>query len=86
MEEGYAGAANAGGEYIAPLAQRYTLRVRYSPLVSDMRLVRAICARTWVCGLSQVTKIQTNIFSLSSASAHAKYTYRFHEPRTETDD
>ena len=30
----------AGGE-IAPLAQRYTLRVRYSPSVSDMRLRRA---------------------------------------------
>jgi len=31
MEEGYAGAANAGGGDIAPLAQRYTLRVRYAP-------------------------------------------------------
>jgi len=53
MEEGYTVAANAGGGKIAPLAQRYTLRVRYSPSVSDMRLRRAICARDDFLALSQ---------------------------------
>ena len=45
MEEGYAEAANAGGGDIAPLAQRYTLRVRYAPC--GARYVRETTALTY---------------------------------------